>query len=238
MQLSIHYYVLALSEQRIRLFEGFRESLIEIHNTRFPFVNSHSIYESITARYSAEQLRDFLSKSDNHLAHYFNQDPLWIIILGEQKHLALFDTLTMHHHALIRRLTGEYGAMSSFNLGRIVWPVMKKVLAGTDGHAIQDLEMAVDSGRIIMGLDAVASSLESNEAYSLFLEEDYHVRGGNSLSAPLANEAIDDVVDIQVDRVLAKGGNVVFMDSGSMIKYQRIALIPPMQSIDASSVTG
>ena len=37
MQLSIHYYVLLLSEQMSRLYEGFRDKLIDIQNTHFPF---------------------------------------------------------------------------------------------------------------------------------------------------------------------------------------------------------
>ena len=99
---------------------------------------------------------------------------------------------------------------------------------------MRDLEEAAGSGSIVMGLDAVASSLASDVVYSLFLEEDYHVKSGSyganekSLSHRAdVNEAIIDPVDIQVERVLAKGGDVVFLGSGSMIKYQRIALITP-----------
>ena len=83
MQLSIHYYVLSLSAQTSRLFEGFRDTLIAIHNARFPFANSYALDESTAPRYSTEQLRDFFKKSDEHLAHYFNQDPLRVILVGE-----------------------------------------------------------------------------------------------------------------------------------------------------------
>jgi len=37
MQLSIHYYVLSLSEQTSRLYEGFRDKLIDIRDANFPF---------------------------------------------------------------------------------------------------------------------------------------------------------------------------------------------------------
>jgi hypothetical protein len=134
-----------LSDQTTRLFEGFRESLIEIHNARFPFANAYPIDEALSQRDSAEQLREFLSKTDEHLAHYFNQEPLRIMLIGMQKHVALFETLTVLKGALIGNLAIEFTGVSSSDLGKIIWPIIKKLLDGTNDQAIQDLERAANS---------------------------------------------------------------------------------------------
>jgi len=38
-------------------------------------------------------------------------------------------------------------------------------------------------------------------------------------------EVIDDAVDAIIEKVLEKGGNVVFLESGSLTEFHRIALI-------------
>ena len=67
----------------------------------------------------------------------------------------------------------------------------------------------------------------------MFVEENYRLKGGiretdHSLIKPEdldIREPIDDAVDAIIDRVLDKGGNVVFLDSGSLTKHHRITLI-------------
>jgi len=68
---------------------------------------------------------------------------------------------------------------------------------------------------------------------TLFVEEDYHMKGGirntdHSLIMPEdldIREATDDAMDAIIEKVPEKGGNVVFLESGSLTKLRRIALI-------------
>jgi len=41
-------------------------------------------------------------------------------------------------------------------------------------------------------------------------------------------EIIDDAIDAIIEKVLSMDGKVVFLDSGSLIKFQRIVLITPV----------
>ena len=50
--------------------------------------------------------------------------------------------------------------------------------------------------------------------HSLITSEDLDIR-----------EVIDDAVDAIIEKVLEKGGNVIFLASGSLAKLQRIALV-------------
>jgi inosine-uridine nucleoside N-ribohydrolase len=68
---------------------------------------------------------------------------------------------------------------------------------------------------------------------TLFVEEGYHMKGGirdtdHSLIMSEGldiREVIDDAVDVVIEKVLEKGGNVVFLESGALTNFQRIALI-------------
>ena len=233
MQLSIHYYVLSLGKRTSRLYEGFRDTLIDIQNTGFPFEapSRHNGHHELMSK--PERLGEFMRETDQHFAHYFAQDPLWMVLIGERKLLSIFKSGTAHRDAMIGEMEGDYSAVSSSDLGKIVWSVVKQVLAGANDRALEQLQAAADSKTIMIGLDAVSRAVKAADASSLFVEEDYHIRGsireteGALVLSPHVDlsEVIDDAVDLIVERVLAKGGNVVFLESDTMTKFQKIALI-------------
>ena len=254
MQRSIHYYVLSLSEQTNRLYEGFRDKLIDIQNTNFPFENSINAGNSAS---KDTQLREFFDQTNQRFAHYYEQDPLRMVVVGEKRNLAIFEALTTHQDILIGMVEGDYTATSPDDLGMIVWPVVKEAIASANKNAIGDLETAISYGsgplpeksanesamrdieatagkhKVVSGIDAVGRSAESETGSTLFVEEDYHVKGSidktdhSQVLSKHVNlwEVLDDVVDIIIEKVLQMGGNVVFVNSGSLIKLQRIALI-------------
>ncbi|MDZ4700775.1 MAG: hypothetical protein SH809_13785 [Rhodothermales bacterium] len=234
MKLSTHYYVLSLSEHTSRLFEGFRDTLIDIRANGFPFTIPTFKKPSAPTSSASDLLRDFFRRSDERFSGFFYQDPLWVVLVGEEHFLKTFQKLTTHADALIGTLSGDYSTVTTRDLGLIVWPIIKKALAGTTDRAMFDLEIATASKRIAIGIAAVGQTLEIEGVYLLFVEEDYQAKSATSLGSKVGhswknsnNESIDDSVGILVERVLSGGGNVVFLDSDSMIKYQRIALISP-----------
>lgn len=228
MPLSIHYYVLSLSAQTCRLYEGFRDTLIDIQNTSFPFHRDDGTPGKRPP--TSGPLRDFLRDTDKHLSIYMDQDPLWIVVIGSTKNIAIFRSATIHESMFIAEMKGDYSAVSTAELGSIVWMVVKHALAGSNDLALQRLEQAADLKTIVAGLAAVEGSIESGADSSLYVEEDYHVKLGADATV-LSNrghvsDVIDDAVDLVIDSVLRKGGDVAFLDSGTMVKFQRIALIP------------
>lgn len=233
MRLSTHYYVLSLCEQTSRLYEAFRDTLIDIQNKGFPIESSAGISGSVEPALRDSQLREFIRTADRHFDHYFRQDPLRLLVVGEKKNLSIFDSVTSHKDVLIGRVEGDYAATSPHDLGKIVWPIVKKVMAGTSEKAMNDLETAENSGNVSSGIGAVVHAAGSRVDDTLFVEENYHVKGGiremdHSLIASKdldIQEVIDDAVDAIIEKVLENGGNVVFMESGSLTEFHRIALI-------------
>jgi hypothetical protein len=232
-QLSIHYYVLSLSEQKSRLYEGFRDQLIDIQNTNFPFQFSVDSGAYVKPGAKDTQFKKFLGDTDRRFAHYFRQDPLRFVAVGEKRNLAVFEALTAHQKVLIGTVEGDYGSTSPQDLGKIVWHLVKEAMAGTDQKAMHDLATAMNVKKVISGIDAVAESVEKETGSILFVEEDYHLKGSirkkdhSQIITRHANlwTVIDDVVDLIIEKVLGMGGSVVFLKSGSLIKLERIALI-------------
>jgi len=230
LQRSIHYYVLSLGEKKNRLYEGFREKLIDIQNKNFPFEFS---IDTGSQSSRDTQIRDYLQQTNQRFSHYYEQEPLRLMVLGAQKNLAIFETLTTHQDLLIGMIKGDYTTTSPHNLGRIVWPVVKETISGVNENAMKELEIADKMNNVIFGIEAVGQLAETQTGATLYVEEDYHVIGSIQKTdrSPIISrhvdllQVIDDVVDIIIEKVLQRGGNVVFLNSGSLITYDRITMI-------------
>jgi len=230
MQRSIHYYVLSLSEQTNRLYEGFRDKLIDIQNKNFPFEIS---IDAGNPTSKDTQLREFFHQTNQHFAPYYEQDPLRLVVVGEKSNLAIFKALTTYQDVLIGMVEGDYTATSPHDLGMIVWPVVKEAIAGVNKNAMRDLETADKVKKVVSGIDDVGQSVETETGSTLYVEEDYHVKGSirksdhSLIISKHVNllQVIDDVADLVIEKVLKMGGTVIFLNSGSLIKFERIALI-------------
>ena len=233
MKPSSHYYVLALSEHTTRLYEAFRDTLIDIQNTGFPLESSIGISGPVEPAVKDIQLRELFLKVDRHFAHYYEQDPLRLVVVGDKRDQSTFASVTAHQEVLMGRVEGDYTATSPRDLGKIVWAIVKDVMAGASKKAMCELEAAVSAQRVASGLDAVGRLATSGRGTTLLVEEDYHVKGSinrmnNSLTISSnvdIREVFDDAVDVIIEDVLEMGGNVVFLESGLLTKLQRIALI-------------
>jgi hypothetical protein len=230
MQLSIHYYVLSLSEQMNKLYEGFRDKLIDIQDKNFP----HEI--TVTKDKPActgAQLKKFFKQTDQRFGYYYKHDPLRLVLVGDRKSLAIFKTLSKHWDQCIGIVEGKYIATSAHDLGMIVWPIVKEAIAGATEDAMRALAVAAEAKQVVSGIDAVEQLVEAGTGSTLYVEEDYHVKVSiykTDHSLVFSKhvdiwEVIDDVVDLIIEKVLKKGGRVIFLNNGSLIKFERIALI-------------
>jgi hypothetical protein len=230
---SIHYYVLSLSKRASTFCEGFRDKLIDIHDDNFPIVASFEENGFSGPVSDGRSVKDICRQTDSRFSHYFEQDPHRWVAVGEQDILDIFRTVSRHMDSWIGTVEGDYSLTSRHDLGKIVWPVVKEAIAGTDKNALHDLTMAAELKKVVFGIDAVGRSVETKTASVLYVEEDYHMRGSirkvdhSIVVSKHVNlwEVIDDVVDLIIEKVLKLGGSVVFLKSGSLVKFGRIALV-------------
>jgi len=233
LKLNTRYYVLSLNEGWSRLYEAFRDTLIDIQNKEFPIEFATVMTGTDQPVLQHDQSREFIRTTDRHFDHYLRQDPLRFVVVGEKNILSIFESVTTHQDGLIGTVQGDYAATSPHDLGKIVWPIVKNAMAGTSEHAMRDLETADRSQNVASGIEVVGFLADSGVGGTLFVEEDFRLKGGfretdHSLIKAEdldIREPIDDAVDAIIDKVLDKDGNVIFLDGGSLTKHRRIALI-------------
>jgi hypothetical protein len=79
---------------------------------------------------------------------------------------------------IIGKVEGICASTSPHDLGKIVWPIVKEVMAGASEKAMRDLETAAEVRKVFSGMDAVGQLADFGARAVLFVEEDYHVKGG------------------------------------------------------------
>ncbi len=211
--------MLSLSERTSRLYEAFRDTLIDIENTWFPMESSRSPSQPDL---TDEQLRVLLQRVDHHFAHYYTQDPLGVVVIGTTRHQVMFASLTAFSDVIIGQADGDHSATSTRDLGRIVWPIVKNVMANAGEKVERDLAAAARAHNVAVGIDAVVKSVDAGVGATLLVEDGYQVVPLKILSLL---DDVDNVVDAVIDKVLALGGNVIFVENGLLDKFQRAALI-------------
>jgi len=218
-KLSTHYYVLSLSERTNRLYEAFRDTLIDIENTWFPLMAPRNPSQRDL---NDAQLHTLLQRVDRHFAHYYEQDPLGMVLAGTSRSQAMFESVTSYPGVIIGKTNGDLSTTSVSDLGNIVWPIVKGVMASAGEKMERELEAATRAHNIATGIDAVMLAVDSGVGATLLVEDGYRVPPPQS--SPLADDT-DNVADIVIDKVLALGGNVIFVENGLLGKFQHVALI-------------
>ena len=233
MKVSIHYYILLLSENTGRLFEGFRDMLIEIVDGDFP-VNG-KMYQSYPEESlpTEAHLKLLYKKIESSYSKFWVQDPLKLVLIGKERNRTIFQSVSTHTKDIIGVVEGDYTNTSRHDLGQIVWPGVREVLSGNREKALLELKEATAAQKVVSGIDEVWRSANSVMASALFVEDDYQVKGNilKTNGAYIINENVDimevfdDVIDSTIEKVLEMGGTVIFLDNGSLTEHQRIALI-------------
>jgi hypothetical protein len=230
---SIHYYVISLGGKSNKLFEGFRDTLIEIENGGFPLDPTTNLSYPAEQSQREKLLRKFYKRVDQFFAIFYNQDPLGLVLAGERMNQSIFRSVSAHNKDIFGGLEGNYEATSAHDLGQIVWPIVREALSGNRERALRELDEAVSAQKVASGLDQVWRLANSVKGSTLLVEQNYRLKGSivktdqswMILEQVDIREVLDDVVDRVIEKVLETGGIVIFLDSGSLAAHQRIALI-------------
>ncbi len=237
MNRSPRYWVLALSEQPTRLFEGVRGTLVEVRGGGFPMVHtgpggSEALPEMTDkSKIEAEYHRQFFRRVDQALAAYTKADPLPLCVVGVERWLAYFQNVTDHKN-IVATVTGNHDQTPPHELGKLVWPVVADALSVRRQRALDALDAAVGAQRFASGLDEAWRRAQEGRGELLLVEQDYHQAArydeatGQLHLLPAGDPAATmvDAVDDLIELVLAKQGEVAFVDDGALEGHGRVAL--------------
>ncbi|MFA1539141.1 baeRF3 domain-containing protein [Actinomadura monticuli] len=236
------YWLLSLSDQRTRLWDGRGEELTERTGGGFPVVPEplDEAGSGRQARRAAQggdgerqrrQMRDAVAALDRVLA----RDRRPLIVAGVIRHQAFFDEVAGPHITVAGRVDGSFEGAAASVLAEAARPALAAYEDLREVGVLAELEAARSIQRYAGGLCEVTPLVEEGRGEHLVVERGYYApavkaRGElvpvDGMPGVLKGaDVVDDAVDDVIETVLEYGGEVTFVSDGFLVDHGRIALV-------------
>lgn len=245
------YFLLFLTENDARLYEGALDHLEEVVDKNFPRAftedyayNKPSRGSSYTGNAFAKeferdktQLKElhyegFLKGMDDVLDNYLVEE-IPLVVTGAPQTLGFLKKITRHLH-IAGELEGNYEHKPLNELGALSWELMKKFLDQEKQMLVEFWKEKVGQGQGVSGIAGCWQAAKEGRAFKLLVEKDFAVPGyllqGDDYRLFLEppgetyNE-LPDVVNTLMEIVIEKGGRVIPLENGVLANYGGVVLI-------------
>lgn len=246
----VDYYLLALHEDQAALYKGKGANIKLVEDDSFPSIFDSNPNDEEKAQFTntsigslqgaaekkhteQRRLSHFLSKVDQGLTPYLNNSPSPVFLAGSKEIIGEFRQMSHHKQHFEGEITGNFKNDSPEELADKLQPEINRYLEKIRQSALDHLEQ-VDRSYVSAGLPEVYHQAFAGRGATLLVEKGYTQPGYLDedhqllyLDEPQQSDGLThlkDAVDDTIELVVAKGGQVRFVDNGKLEKYNRIAL--------------
>ena len=235
------YLVLLLSGKESRIYLGNTDSFVRIvSNTPESVAGYANDLPERVANFSDISMRKeivmekFLHHIDNSLDIILNAYQLPLIVLGAERILGHFKSITKHAGAVIEYVPGNYEDATLPELKEIIEPHICDWKKVQQKDLLNHLEEAAEKKKLAIGMKDVWRGAMNHKGRLLLVEKNYMyaAQRGSSEDIIYAKAEpynkfshIKDAVDDVIEKLLENGGDVEFVDEGLLKDYHHIALI-------------
>ncbi len=231
------YWVLLLSQAATRLLAGTGETLEEVQDKEFPMLmtgpgGTAPLPYDADSSYLDDRHRRFFQQVDSAFATYAQAETLPLVVGGVSRQASFFQEVSQYTAAIAGTLSGNFDKATLPELVPQVWPLIQAVRAAERINALQELDEAIGAQKVVSTIEEVWRLARDGRGKRLLVEKNYHVpaivtpQGNLQMVAEVGGTMVmDDAVDEIIEAVLAKGGDVIFVDDDSLTTHQQIALI-------------
>lgn len=178
------------------------------------------------------QLEKFLKHADNALRLILKSTLLPVLVMGDKKVAGHFKKITHNSNSIIQYIHGNYEDSPETELKEKVAPYVEDWKSVKQHELLQHLDAARSAGKLAVGITDVWKEAGNRKGRLLVVEKNYmyqakDITNGQIGTADRGENSffIKDAVDDVIEKVLASGGDVEFVDLGLLDNYAHIALI-------------
>jgi hypothetical protein len=246
----IDFAVFSISKKYLRIFKAKGEELIEIKSVDFPMVYEEEYEYSNTCRGNSfgntlkafekdksilQEIRlvEFLRNADGLLDKYIDRN-LPILITGGKKEIADYINITAHKNQIIAYLNGNYSFNGDVQLAALAWSQVQNYLRKQNEKILTHLHELIGTEMIAIGMKEVWEGAKQGKGLELIVEKDFECPiyiGKNDsnikIKKPLDDheyKCVSDSVEKTIQKVISKGGKVVFVENGFLKDFSAIVL--------------
>jgi hypothetical protein len=232
MHREANYYVLVLSQQKVRLIEMFNDTVVSEVGKPFPIENK-DLYSTNSEELSdaARQTRlvaEFFNRVDKALNAVRKEHPLPVLICSEEGNYNQYLSVADEKSSIYEQfLNGNRLDATDHSIATEAWQIVQAITGQRILGRKAELEKSVSSGKFFSDINDIWRATQEGRIQTLFIEEGLFASGyisedGIALSESIEKEmanVIDDVYDEVIEAVMRFGGDVVFLPSGELKNF-------------------
>lgn len=233
------YYLLALTRGKARLIHVSADTVVEeIKNEDFPLEDKSlfamSNEEAAKSGRVTNLTQEFFNRVDKAVNKARGNEPHSVLVYAEENNYHSYVKEADYPNTILGHITLKNFDEKASNLAKEVWEDVKKMAIERDRARIVELEKAISTGNYLGDLNEIWTAVQAGKGKTMFIEEGYYqaVKEENDGSLTLiayedinSKEHIDDIVDEMIEHCLKFGGDVVFLEKGSLNNFNKLALV-------------
>lgn len=233
-----NYFILVLSQQKVRLIEAFNDRVVEEAGNPFPIDNtqfySTNKEELSNASKQTNLIAEFFNRVDKEVNKVRRENPLPVLICTEEsnyhQYLKIADQKNTIFDAYLNRNRLDDTAQSIVS---DAWNIIKAEMAEKNKAQKEELKKAVGKGKFLSDLNDIYRAILEGRVQTLFIEEGLYksaILNGHEIqlvsSTDVNNkEVVDDIYDEMIEENMNYGGSVVFLPNGELENFQGFAAV-------------
>lgn len=179
-----------------------------------------------TAQRKELMLDKFLHHIDSGLGLILNAYPLPLFIMGPEKVMGHFKSMSKHIPHVLQYIHGNFDDCSEKDIRKILQPYVCDWKKVRQEEILHRLDAATGAKKIVTGISNVFREADHKRGRLLVIEKNYtFFRNGHTQAhEEHPTQHIKDMVDETIEKVLQNGGDIEFVDPGVLEPYDHIAL--------------
>lgn len=230
--MEAHYFVLVLSQDKIRLIEAMNDNVIKEIGAPFPINNTQ--YQS---RIKAEP--SVSSRTSNLIAEFFNQADKEVNAIRKNNPLpVLVCSVEENYHEYLKIADQKNSIYNTYlNKNRIAeqdhaivaeaWKIVQHYLIERNNDRKTELKKAVGANKFLSDTNEIYKGILQGRIQTLFIEQGLFqpavIKGDEIVYVPEEQRndkgVIDDIYDELIEANMNFGGDVVFLPKGELKNF-------------------
>ncbi|HMR18480.1 MAG TPA: hypothetical protein PKA53_04200 [Sphingobacterium sp.] len=229
LHLDSGYYVLVLSQQKVRLIETFNDRVVAEIGGSFPIENnqfySTNKAELSNATRQTNLVAEFFNRVDKEVNKVRKDNPLPVLICTEES----------NYHEYLKIADEKQSIFDTFlNQNRVdekaqaiveeAWKIVKEHNVQRNNARKEELQKAVSNGLFLSDVNDIWKAISEGRVQTLFVEQGLFqpavIEDGLVTLVSTADknrkEVIDDIYDEMIELNMNFGGDVVFLPKGEL----------------------
>ncbi|MFS4094618.1 chemotaxis protein [Streptomyces sp. AF1A] len=230
------FWVMSVSADRVTLWSGGVDRVVEDHSGGFPLVRSRQNFDAerqerigdLPSTFRDEGTRQFLREADTAMSTVLREQPRPLYVTGERAALSLLDEVGSVAKAAVHVRHGGLAHSGPDTVWQAIRPVLEAEETRDTSSVVRELTSARGHRTFAAGLDELWQSAREGRVRLLAVEESYRATvrdlGEHLVPAdPGDLDARDDIVDEIVEQCLETGAEVRFVPDGTLGEEDGIA---------------